>query len=552
MPDLPPAPPAPRARSRAFVRFTVRWGRWLWAAAILLAIPATFATVQLYTRLSSELEELLPRDAPSVKAIAELRKRMPGLQYLGVVVDAGKAENLPAAERFIAALAERIRAYPPDLVRAVKIGAEEEREFIEHNAALYADLADLTAIRDRIAARRRWELNNVMGGSLTDEPAPSLDFSDINRKYEARTKGVGHLAGGRFSSATPPTTLLLVEVAGFSTGADTAEHLLGRVRADIAALGGVEKYAPGMRLGFAADVAVSAEEMAALAEDLTLASLLVVAAVVLAIFLYFRWWRCIPVLFFPLFLATMYAFALSTLPPLRVDRLNSNTAFLGSIIIGNGINFAILFLARYVEARRRGDSVEDSLTEAVWGSRMGTLVAALAAGIAYGSLLVTQFRGFRQFGAIGGIGMVLCWLVTFLLTPSLIALLDRGPATAPRPVGAGARLLQPFAKFVVRRARAVAVGGVVLTLAAAAALPLIDASLLESDFSRLRRRDTWQVGEGYWGRKMDHVLGRYLSPTVLLADSEATATRLTERLQEAVKVPPLRDLISEIRGPDNV
>jgi predicted RND superfamily exporter protein len=519
---------------------------------LFLAVPATFATVRLYARLSSEFEELLPRDAPSVKAIAELRKRMPGLQYLGVVVDAGRAENLPAAERFIADLAVRIRSYPPDLVRAVKIGAEEERTFIEHNAALYADLADLTAIRDRIAARRRWEFNNAVGGSLTDEAAPSLDFSDINQKYEARTKGVGHLAGGRFSSTTPPTSLLLVEVAGFSTGADTAEQLLGRVRADITTLGGVEKYAPGMRLGYAADVAVSAEEMAALAEDLTLASLLVVGAVVLAIFLYFRWWRSIPALFIPLFLATVYAFALSTFPPLRVDRLNSNTAFLGSIIIGNGINFAILFLARYVEARRRGSDVEDSLTEAVWGSRMGTLVAALAAGIAYGSLMVTQFRGFRQFGAIGGIGMLLCWVVTFLLLPSLIALLDRGPQTAPKPVRVGAPFLKPFAKFVTRRAGQIAVAGVVVTLAAAAALPLINASLLESDFSRLRRRDTWQVGEGYWGRKMDHVLGRYLSPTVLLADSEEAAKRLTERLQEAVKVPPLRDLISEIRGPDNV
>ncbi|HEY0706575.1 MAG TPA: MMPL family transporter, partial [Polyangia bacterium] len=552
MPDLPPATKVPRARSRAFVQFTLRWRRWLWATALLLAIPATFATARLYARLSSEFEELLPRDAPSVRAIGELRARMPGLQYLGVVVDAGNSENLPAAERFIGDLADRIKAYPADLVRAVKTGAEEERRFIEKNAALYADLGDLTAIRDRIAARRRWELSNAMGGSLTDEPAPSLDFSDINQKYEARTKGVGHLAGGRFTSASPPTTLLLVEVAGFSTGADTAEQLLGRVRDDIAALGGIDKYAPGMRLGFAADVAVSAEEMAALAEDLTLASLLVVAAVVLAMLLYFRWWRCIPALFIPLFLATVYAFAASTLPPLRVDRLNSNTAFLGSIIIGNGINFAILFLARYVEARRRGETVEDSLTEAVWGSRMGTLVAALAAGIAYGSLLVTQFRGFRQFGAIGGIGMVLCWLVTFLLTPSLIAFLDRGPHTAPKPLRLGGQFLRPFAKLVTRRARAIAIGAVVVTLAAAAALPVIDASLLESDFSRLRRRDTWEVGEGFWGRKMDRVLGRYLSPTVLLADSEAAATKLTERLQDAVKVPPLRDLISEIRGPDNV
>ena len=554
----PAAPPPPtsstraRAKSRAFVRFTLRWGPWLWAAAVLIGIPATIATVRLYTRLSSELEELLPRDAPSVRAIAELRRRMPGLQYLGVVVDAGQAANLPAAERFITDVAERIRKYPPDLVRAVKVGAEEERQFIEKNAALYADLPDLTAIRDRIVERRQWELSKAMGGSLSDAPEPSLDFSDINRKYEARTQGVGHLAGGRFSSSTPPTSLLLVEVGGFSTGADKASQLLARVRDDISQLGGTDRYAPGMRVGFAADVAVSAEEMSALAEDLTLASLLVVAAVVLVILLYFRWWRCVPALFIPLFFATVYAFGAATLPPLRVDRLNSNTAFLGSIIIGNGINFAILFLSRYVEARRRGIAVEDSLTEAVWGSRMGTLVAALAAGVAYGSLMVTQFRGFRQFGAIGGIGMVLCWLVTFLLMPSLLAWLDRGGATAPPPLRSRGQLLRPFARFIASRSRWIAGAGLIVTAASAAALPMIVSSLLESDFSRLRRRDTWTSGERYWGSKMDQVLGRYLSPTVLLTDSESAALRLTERLRTAAETGPLRGLISEIRGPDNV
>src|SRR5438094_355068 len=77
-----------RARTtRAFVRFTLRHGRLLWALALLLAVPSSWATVRLYARLSSDMEELLPREAPSVRAIDELRARMPGLQYLGVVVD---------------------------------------------------------------------------------------------------------------------------------------------------------------------------------------------------------------------------------------------------------------------------------------------------------------------------------------------------------------------------------------------------------------------------------------------------------------------------------
>ena len=543
---------SPDARSRAFVRFTLRHARLLWLSAVALAIPAVVATIGLYSRLSSEMAELLPREAPSVRAIEELRARMPGLQYLGVVVDPGDASRLPAAERFLDDLAARIRKYPSDLVTAVKVGAEEERQFLERNAALFASLEDLRTVRERITARRRWELSRQTGALFDDEGPPPLDFSDIEAKYQSKVKGVDRLARGRFSLVDPPTSLLLVEMSGFSTGAEASQRLLSLVRADIAALGGLDRYAPGMTMGFAADVAVSAEEISALAVDLTVASLLVLAAVVLVILLYFRWWRSVPALFIPLLLAVSYAFGLATLPPLRVERLNSNTAFLGSIIIGNGINFAILFLARYVEARRRGASVEDALTEAVWGARTGTLVAALAAGVAYGSLLATQFRGFQQFGAIGAIGMLLCWAVTFLLMPSLLALLDRNERTAPRVRAGSGRIMGPIARLVVTRPRQVVATGVILTLAAVAVLPTIDGSFLESDFSRLRRRDTWTEGEGYWGRKMDRLLGRYLSPTVVLADSSEAATRLAERLRRAAAGPPLAGLVSEVRGPDNI
>ena len=43
-----------------------------------------------------------------------------------------------------------------------------------------------------------------------------------------------------------------------------------------------------------------------------------------------------------------------------------------------------------------------------------------------------QFRGFRQFGVIGGLGMLLAWGTTYLLMPPLLVWLDRGQF-APKP-----------------------------------------------------------------------------------------------------------------------
>src|ERR1700722_18555693 len=98
-PVLPARDPGPR--TRAFVAWTLRNGWLLWSVAVLLAIPATLRTVSLYAPLKSDLEELLPRESPSVRALDEMRRRIPGLQYLGVVVDTGTADNLPAAECFL-------------------------------------------------------------------------------------------------------------------------------------------------------------------------------------------------------------------------------------------------------------------------------------------------------------------------------------------------------------------------------------------------------------------------------------------------------------------
>ncbi len=541
--------------ARAFVAWTLRRGFVLWALALALALPATWRTVWLYTHLRGDVETLLPHDAPSVIAIDELRARMPGLQYLGVVVDLGAPANADAAERFLDDLAARIRAYPPDLARAVYTGNGDERAFLGAHAPLYASLADLRAIESRIAARRDYEVARETGSLLDEGPPPPLDFSDIERTYEDRLPHAGARDApkdGRYVSAQLETAVLLVEVGGFSTSPKAGRALLDRVKADVRALDPT-RYAPGMRVGYAGDVAISVEELSALIADLSTSSVLVLVAVALVVIAYYRWVRSVVALVAPLLLATVYSFGLASLPPFGVTELNSNTGFLGSIIVGNGVNFGIVLLARYVEERRAGRAVEDALAIAVSGARVGTLSAALAAAVSYASLAITQFRGFRQFGYIGALGMVLAWATAFLLMPPLVAALDRSPRTAPRPRDERARWTAHLANFVTRHHVAVASLGSVLVIAAAFELRTFSVDRnLESDLSRLRRADTWKTGEGYWGRRMDAVLGEYLTPTVILADDAAQADRIAGRLREESARPPLSGLIQTIRTIDDV
>jgi predicted RND superfamily exporter protein len=541
--------------SRRFVGWTLRHGRALWLAALLTSVLAGWRTVHLYRNLRSDIEELLPRNAPSVVAIQELRRRIPGLQFLGVIVDAGpdaSPERMAAARRLIDDLAARVRAYPRHLIGNLRLGIAAERAFIEGHAAELLDIEDLHLIRERIDARLHYEYGRETGTLLDDsEGPPPLDFSDIERRYQARAP-TSRLDGDRFGNAHLGTTLLLIETGTFSTGATESAELIDRVEADLRDLGGPGAYAPGLAIGYTGDVAISAEETAALVADLTLSSLLVMGAVVLVLLLYFRWWPAALVLTAPLAIATLCAFALANL--LGVRDLNSNTAFLGSIIVGNGINFGIIQLGRYVEERRRHLGVEEALVTALWGTRTGTLSAALAAGVAYASLMAMQFRGFQQFGVIGGIGMVLCWVFTATLTPPLVAWLDRAPAF-PERIGArwgsGHGVMRALSSCVSRYPRAIVGVALVLTIGALVRVRGFGEGQLEHDLSRLRRADTWKSGEGYWGAKMDTLLGQYLTPTAILADTEVGARRVARELRTAMDKAPLSEMVAMVRTADD-
>lgn len=542
----------PSPRTRAYVRWVLRYGRVLWILALLLAVPAVWRTARLYMTLRSDLESLLPPHAPSVVALEELRARTPGINTLGIVVDTVTVDNLPAGEKFLDDLAARVRAYPPDLVNGVRTGIAEERKFVEEHAPLYAELADLETVRKRIEERRDYESAKAAEVDFDDEPPPPLDFSDIEKRYKEKQGASERFPNDRYSSAKEHASIMLVEIGGYSTGIARSQALLDRVRSDVAALGGPEKYAPGMRIGFAGDPAISTEELSALEGDLTFSSLIVVGFVILVLLAYYQWWKAVPIIVLPLLISVAYSFSIAGFT--GVDCLNSNTAFLGSIIVGNGINFGIILVARYVEERRHGCPVEEAIAIAVHGTRVGTITAAAAAGIAYGSLLITQFRGFWQFGAIGGIGMLVCWGVTFVLIPPLLRWFDHSDALRPKLITPRGWSLTGQLASIVDRFPAPILGiALAVSLAAVFGSRSFGPDRMETDFSKMRRSDTWQNGEGYWGRRMDAVLGRYLTPVVILTDNADQTRKIAAALREEAKTDPvLMQLVDSVRTVEDV
>jgi predicted RND superfamily exporter protein len=533
--------------SDSVVQFLLRCRRRVLLVACLLAVVCGVRTVVTYSNLRSDLEELLPRTAPSVLALETARARLPGLRHLGVVVDTGGPANADAALAFIADLERRVAEYPSALVGAVRSGVAEERRFIETYALQFIEPGDLRQLREAVETRHRWEVGRALGVNLLDEseePPPHIPLRELQSKYAERVGGKVQFPDDRFLSEDQHTAVLVVQSGSRETSLDADAELLARVQRDAAALGFPDAYAPGMRLGFAGDVATRVEEARGLAMDLGVSGGVVWVLVIASIIWFYRSAAAIFILGVPVVVSTLYTFGLVALPPIGIRHLNTNTAFLASILVGNGINSGIILLARYQEQLRHGDPARLALTTAVQETFRPTLAAALAAAAAYASLSLTEFRGFSQFGIIGAVGMVVSWLVTYTLVPILIGYLGtrmgsraREPLLAPR-----------FAAIALGRPRLVLLAAAACVLLSLLGVGMRYGSWVETDFSRLRRADSWENGERYWGKRMDQTLQRYLTPSVLLADTEEQAERVAEAVTALAERHAAGGLIASVRS----
>ncbi|HEX4622621.1 MAG TPA: MMPL family transporter, partial [Myxococcaceae bacterium] len=164
------------------------------------------------------------------------------------------------------------------------------------------------------------------------------------------------------------------------------------------------------------------------------------------------------------------------LTELLLGHLNLATGFLFTIVGGNGINFSIIFMGRYLEERRQGATSAEASERAMRGTWKPTLTAAAAAAGSYGALMVSEFNGFREFGVIGGMGMLVCWVATYLVLPSILTQIERvmplnGHSRGGllgrlgRLTSEGVQFGRPFAALVARAPGFIAGAGVLLAVA---------------------------------------------------------------------------------------
>lgn len=532
---------------RFFSHFILRRAGFVAAIGTLLALVGAFYSVKLFKNLKTDFEELLPTTARSVVNLGEVRQRLESIDNLAVLVF---SKDSIAGKNFVNALVEKLDRLPKDLVTSVEYKIDQEISFFRDRQALYMDLSDLAAIRNYIHDRIDYEkeLYNPLNIFRKDEiPAPYLNFESMRNRYGKRLESYDAFPEGYYATPDGTRRAILVYVPG-SIGMDGKILLRKRVD-EIVATAHPKTFAPDLEVKYSGGVEDAIEENGALVADLELSTIVVIVLVTFAMWAFFRAVRATAALVVSLFMGTFWTFGISYF---LVGYLNANSAFLGSIVIGNGINFGIIFLARYLEERRKGYKNTRAVHIAMTRTATPTVTAALAAGLSYGSLIIMGFRGFNQFGVIGLLGMVLCWISAFTLLPAYLTVLDRFSSVVPkkRKIPKN-RLSNSVANFVGKFPRAIWGATFILTIASLSTFVLVKTDVLETDLANLRNKESFEHGSAFLYKYLDEIFQHYLSPTVILPHSRETARKIAAILKQKRSEEGEETLIATVQSLDD-
>jgi predicted RND superfamily exporter protein len=509
--------------------------------ALVAAVTVLFAWQASKLTLRTRYDALLPDDAPSVQELRRVEQRAAASQTVLVVLEGTDRLIL---RRLGDAIVPALVALGPRVVSSAEDGPHDARAFLAPRAGLFVERTELEGLHRDIEARWDYEVSHASGFALDDdEPPPALVWSELEKRLRSPSddREIGRFPDGYYERADGRALVVVARSPVAGGDLERTGAALGDIRAAVDRARASAPELSSVSVSYAGDMPTGFREYGVISADLLSVGATGIALVLAAVVLFFLRARAALVTAVTIAVGLTWTFGLTQIV---IGHLNVATAFLVSIVAGNGINVGILYQARYFEERRRGLDAPDAARVAVDATWKPTAIAALAAAASYGSLLVTDFRAFRDFGFIAATGMVVCWIVKTLMVAPLLVLLDRrggGPAGGwldRHEMSYG----RAFAWLVPRAPGAIAVLGIAVAVAGAvSAVRFVWRDPMEYDLRRTET-DRSQTADLHhaWSVARD-VLGASQGALAIATDSADEATELALALRARWRGAPAAD-----------
>jgi predicted RND superfamily exporter protein len=447
---------------RSLANFSFRAYRWLLLSFFLFLALSLFLILRL--KPQSDVAYLLPAHAPKTQAFLSFRQHFGAADSLFVALETKQEGEVESFIPFAEILADELSATGEFREIRGRMNASEKKSLETHfvrKALLYLSEKDLREVEQRLsneAIRHRvMELKSKLASPLgswifrgtVQDP---LNLWPIFQKYLPATGDFS----GRGAILSPDRKMILLAGKPRGSASDIAydQALMAKIQdAEAAAKkkflqGNKELRQPDLsdlRIGLAGGYIGALEDARRIKKELGINFSVSLLAVLLIFSLAFRRSLAFLYAFFPLLASPLLTLGLFA--PF-LGRLNESTAAFSAILVGLSIDFIILLYGRYQEERSAGKDLLGSLERSLEHTGAAVWTGAATTAAAYFALLLSDFKGIQELGALTGAGILISLLCSFLVFPALAVWRERNHRQGekfPRVFSFGLERLGPLA-----------------------------------------------------------------------------------------------------------
>ena len=513
---------------KKWVGFTIRY---YWAFLIFGGLVAWWSvpkTIALYKNISTDLISLLPDHYPAVQEIHKIRDKLEDSTVVSITLEGKDPKKI---EGWLDGLAGNLKTCP--LVERLETQKTGYDFFYDHKL-LFLELPDLQTLKERLDRQiQRKKLSGLFIDLGEDQDEP-FEYGDLEEKYKGQTDGGASSAYFRSKDKT------LYTLFAFAKGTDTSIAYNKRFYEQVESCtqGWLGTLGPDKPIGlyFTGKAKNRVDDYRTLIHDLKIAGIISLTAILLLLLIYFRSLFAPVLIFIPLSIGLVLAFAVASY---FIDRLNIITAFLYSVLSGLGVENGIHFLSRYNYERSHGMDMKESLGEVMEKTGRSIWFSVAAVSAIFLSLVLNDFKGFSQFGLIAGVGLLCVYGSYLLFFAPFVVLFEKLKWIR--------KFKPPLLSTVTLKAffspRFLLIASLLLTVFSI--LVLFFRPLFEYDFSRLKPK----IPESALAKtKYRATVDKLVGPAVVLVYNKDEAKALKQAVLEKIKTdqetPTIESILS--------
>ncbi|MEO5668514.1 MAG: MMPL family transporter [Bdellovibrionota bacterium] len=536
-------------QNRAYLSFLLRNKRWINALAAVIAAGAIFFASHIY--LKPSFAALLPDNLPSIEHLNRVTSEVGGTGLLLIGIE---SPSFKANRTFADRLAAKLKPLSPTVIKDFEYNYSEAREYFERFGLYYLRTEDLKKLKhylqkeviQKAEKKRDNAFASILGIDEKKEEAPQADATNSDQesklfaeKIDPRIQRLLEYPRDYLATKDGKLVVIAVRTSGTSLSLGESRALTEKVRALIDELKPTS-FHPELQVNFAGNVQRSLDEVNSVKADILDTAMLLVVLILVCLYLFFNSWAIIGLMVTNLLLAVVVTLGFAQL---TIGYLNTLTAFMASLVVGTGINYACIFCSRYLEERRSDHDVVDSLGTALSSTYLATLAASSTTAVSFIALFFAKNKGFSEFALIGGVGIIVCWIATYTLLPIWIHSAEKhiklsGKATMTT-VKLGA-LLSTIGGKVLRYPLRTGTVLAVLAIVSAVGSHKFLQDPFEYDFTKLGNKlSRHKTGaSGLHKRIQDEVYQSSMIPAVVLMQNAEQAKLLCAAAREKVNQLP--------------